>query len=86
LAFGLEIHWPLQQEHHHADDEVRVVLHGAGIFGFVPPEGEAFELEVEKGDWIVIPAFTRHYFYLTAEQTIIALRVFKESPQWEAIY
>ena len=73
-------------EHHHEDDEVRVILHGAGIFGFVPKTGDAFELVVQKGDWIVVPAMTRHYFYLTDVQTIIALRVFKDSPQWEAIY
>ena len=73
-------------EHHHEDDEVRVILHGAGIFGFVPKIGDAFELMVQKGDWIVVPALTRHYFYLTDEQTIIALRVFKDSPKWEAIY
>jgi len=73
-------------EHHHEDDEVRVILHGAGIFGFVPPVGGAFELLVQKGDWIVVPALTRHYFYLTETQTIIALRVFKDSPKWEAIY
>jgi 1,2-dihydroxy-3-keto-5-methylthiopentene dioxygenase len=73
-------------EHHHEDDEVRVILHGAGIFGFVPQKGDAFELVVQKGDWIVVPALTRHYFYLTDTQTIIALRVFKDSPKWEAIY
>ena len=73
-------------EHHHTDDEVRVVLHGAGIFGFVPSVGDPFELEVQRGDWIVVPALTRHYFYLTETQTIIALRVFKDSPKWEAIY
>jgi 1,2-dihydroxy-3-keto-5-methylthiopentene dioxygenase len=73
-------------EHHHEDDEVRVILHGAGIFGFVPEKGDAFELVVQKGDWIVVPALTRHYFYLTDVQTIIALRVFKDSPKWEAIY
>jgi len=29
-------------EHHHEDDEVRVILHGAGIFGFVPKEGAIY--------------------------------------------
>jgi 1,2-dihydroxy-3-keto-5-methylthiopentene dioxygenase len=75
-------------EHHHTDDEVRVILHGEGIFGIVPPtgKGDPFEVLLTQGDWIVIPENTRHYFYLTEEKTVIALRIFKENPQWEAIY
>ena len=75
-------------EHHHTDDEVRVILHGEGIFGIIPPagKGEPFEVSLTQGDWIVIPENTRHYFYLTEENTVIALRVFKDNPQWEAIY
>ena len=73
-------------EHHHTDDEVRVILHGEGIFGIVSPTGETFELSLTQGDWIVIPAYTRHYFYLGATQTVIALRVFKDTAGWEAIY
>jgi 1,2-dihydroxy-3-keto-5-methylthiopentene dioxygenase len=75
-------------EHHHADDEVRVILHGEGIFGILPPtgKGDPFEVSLTQGDWIIVPANTRHYFYLTDAQTVIALRVFKDNPQWEAIY
>jgi|GEM_PF-6491615 len=72
--------------HHHEDDEVRVMLYGAGIFGFTPEAGDPFELLLERGDWIIVPAYTKHYFYLTDEQTVIALRLFKENPKWEAIY
>jgi 1,2-dihydroxy-3-keto-5-methylthiopentene dioxygenase len=80
-----------RREHHHADDEVRVVLAGAGVFGFVatePGTGEAssFEIRVRQGDWLVIPAQTRHYFYIEPNQSIIALRVFKDTLGWEAIY
>ena len=75
-------------EHHHTDDEVRVILHGEGIFGIIPSavKGEPFEVLLSQGDWIIVPANTRHYFYLTDTQTVIALRIFKENPQWEAIY
>jgi 1,2-dihydroxy-3-keto-5-methylthiopentene dioxygenase len=75
-------------EHHHTDDEVRVILHGEGIFGIIPSagKGEPFEVSLTQCDWIVIPENTRHYFYLTEENTVIALRVFKDNPQWEAIY
>jgi cupin superfamily acireductone dioxygenase involved in methionine salvage len=77
---------PFEREHHHADDEVRVILLGEGVFGICPPETRAFALKLEVGDWIVIPAHTRHWFTLTHVQTVVALRVFKEAPQWEAIY
>jgi 1,2-dihydroxy-3-keto-5-methylthiopentene dioxygenase len=73
-------------EHHHTDDEVRVILHGEGIFGIVTPTGETFEVSLTQGDWIVIPAYTRHYFYLGEAQTVIALRVFKDTAGWEAVY
>jgi 1,2-dihydroxy-3-keto-5-methylthiopentene dioxygenase len=75
-------------EHHHTDDEVRVILHGEGIFGIIPSagKGDPFEVSLTQGDWIVIPENTRHYFYLTCANTVIALRVFKNNPQWEAIY
>jgi 1,2-dihydroxy-3-keto-5-methylthiopentene dioxygenase len=72
--------------HHHEDDEVRVVLYGAGIFGFTPEAGDPFELELTRGDWIIVPAYTKHYFYLTDAQNVIALRLFKDNPKWEAIY
>jgi len=72
--------------HHHVDDEVRLVLSGSGIFGVIPPEGEPFEIHVHKGDFIVIPAYTCHWFMLTDEGHITALRIFKTQAGWEAIY
>jgi 1,2-dihydroxy-3-keto-5-methylthiopentene dioxygenase len=75
-----------EKEHHHSDDEVRVILHGTGIFGLLPPKQSAFELELSAGDWIVLPAYTRHWFTLAEDKTALALRVFKSNPQWQAIY
>lgn len=76
--------------HHHTDDEVRLILHGEGIFGFVPEAGaeaaSPFELSVRAGEWIIIPAYTLHYFYLGPAQTALAVRLFRENPRWEAIY
>jgi 1,2-dihydroxy-3-keto-5-methylthiopentene dioxygenase len=74
------------KEHHHTDDEVRAVLSGRGVFGIVPPEGEPFEIHVEAGDLIVVPAYTRHWFTLYPEQFITALRVFKTPAGWKALY
>lgn len=74
------------KEHHHTDDEVRVVLYGHGIFGIVPPAGEPFEIHVEAGDLLVVPAYTRHWFTLKDDREIVALRVFKTPDGWTAIY
>lgn len=72
--------------HHHSDDEVRVVLSGEGIFGIVPEEGPPFEIHVETGDLIIVPAFTRHWFTLKESRRIVALRIFKTPAGWTAIY
>lgn len=73
-------------EHHHTDDEVRAVLYGEGVFGIVPPDSEPFEIHVEAGDLLVVPAYTRHWFTLTDRQEIVAMRIFKTPDGWTAIY
>jgi 1,2-dihydroxy-3-keto-5-methylthiopentene dioxygenase len=72
--------------HHHTDDEVRVVLSGNGIFGIVPPDSEPFDIHVQAGDLIVVPAYTRHWFTLAEDRFIVALRVFMTPAGWEAVY
>jgi 1,2-dihydroxy-3-keto-5-methylthiopentene dioxygenase len=73
--------------HHHTDDEVRLTLAGSGIFTIYPtPEHPGIKLIVEAGDWIVIPAGVMHDFTLTDVQEIVALRLFKTNPQWQAHY
>lgn len=74
------------KEHHHSDDEVRVILSGAGIFGIVPPEGDPFEIHVEAGDLLIVPAMTRHWFTLTETKQVVALRIFTTAAGWTAIY
>lgn len=75
-----------RQEHHHTDDEVRLVLAGAGVFGINPLTRPPFEIHVEQGDMIVVPAYTRHWFTLTDERFIVALRVFSDTAGWQAVY
>jgi 1,2-dihydroxy-3-keto-5-methylthiopentene dioxygenase len=74
------------QEHHHTDDEVRVILNGEGIFGIVPDEGSPFEIHMSPGDFIVVPAMTRHWFKLTPLKRVVALRIFTSKAGWTAIY
>ena len=74
------------KEHHHTDDEVRFTVEGEGIFGINPITDEPFEIIVEKGDLLIVPANTRHWFELTEKKNICCIRIFKENPKWEAIY
>ena len=77
---------PFMKEHHHTDDEVRFTVEGEGIFGINPLSDPPFEVYVERGDLLVVPANTRHWFELTEKKNICCIRIFKENPKWEAIY
>ena len=77
---------PFMKEHHHTDDEVRFTVEGEGIFGVNPLTDPPFEIYVEKGDLLVVPANTRHWFELTDKKNICCIRIFKENPKWEAVY
>ena len=77
---------PFKKEHHHTDDEVRFTVEGEGIFGINPLIDPSFEVYVEKGDLLVVPAMTRNWFELNEKKNICCLRIFKENPKWEAVY
>ncbi|MBI3591238.1 MAG: cupin domain-containing protein [Candidatus Melainabacteria bacterium] len=74
------------KEHHHTDDEVRFTVEGEGIFGVNPLTDPLFEVYVQPGDLLVVPANTRHWFNLTDKKNICCIRIFKENPKWEAVY
>ncbi|MEG4069774.1 acireductone dioxygenase [Microcoleus sp. Pol11C2] len=72
--------------HIHADDEVRYIVAGEGIFGFVRPDGSQVELTVQPEEFINVPANTEHWFYLTASQKIKAVRYFTTKEGWTPEY
>lgn len=72
--------------HIHADDEVRYIVAGEGIFGFVRPDGCQVELTVQPEEFINVPANTEHWFYLTAARKIKAVRYFTTSEGWTPQY
>jgi 1,2-dihydroxy-3-keto-5-methylthiopentene dioxygenase len=74
-----------RREHHHADDEVRFVVDGSGVFT-IRRGGLIFDVTVTAGDLIVVPAYTRHWFDLTHERRIKCIRIFKDPAGWVAIY
>jgi 1,2-dihydroxy-3-keto-5-methylthiopentene dioxygenase len=72
--------------HTHADDEVRYIVSGAGIFGFVRPDRSQVELTVEAGEYINVPAGTEHWFYLTEQRRVKAIRYFGDTAGWVPMY
>jgi 1,2-dihydroxy-3-keto-5-methylthiopentene dioxygenase len=75
------------QEHRHAEDEVRFIVKGRGIFYINPENGDAvFSIEIEAGDLINVPAGTKHWFDLCADRTIRAIRLFREKAGWTPQY
>lgn len=73
------------REHHHTDDEVRFVIDGGGVFT-IRQDALIFDVAVEPGDLLVVPAYTRHWFNLTEERKIKCIRIFKDPAGWEAVY
>ncbi len=80
-----EILGKFRREHHHIDDEVRFVVDGGGIFTILK-DGLIFDVNVVPGDLLGVPAYTRHWFDLTAERRIKCIRIFKDPAGWVAIY
>src|SRR3954465_3616338 len=67
-----------KSEHWHAEDEVRFVVEGRGVFPIHPPQGPVAAIEVEPGDLIRVPARTWHWFDLCADRRIRAIRLFQD--------
>jgi 1,2-dihydroxy-3-keto-5-methylthiopentene dioxygenase len=72
--------------HYHVDDEVRYIVAGEGIFGFVRPDGSQVELTVQPEEYINVPANTEHWFYLTQSKRIKAVRYFTTMEGWVPEY
>jgi 1,2-dihydroxy-3-keto-5-methylthiopentene dioxygenase len=72
--------------HTHADGEVRYIVDGEGIFGFVCPDGTQMELTIQAEEYINVPAGTEHWFYLTPQRRIKAVRYFCDMEGWVPEY
>lgn len=72
--------------HYHTDAEVRYIVAGEGVFGFVRPDGSQVELTVQPEEFINVPENTEHWFYLTASQRIKAVRYFTTMEGWTPEY
>jgi len=72
--------------HTHSEDEVRYIVAGEGVFGFVRPDGTQVELTVEPEEYINVPTGTEHWFHLTATRAIKAIRYFTSTAGWSPEY
>lgn len=70
-------------EHTHGEDEVRFFVEGRGLF-CLHIEAEVLQLLCEQGDWIGVPAGTRHWFDMGAAPRFCALRFFNDPAGWVA--
>jgi len=82
----VDITRPYLDCHVHADDEVRYVVDGEGVFGFVLPDGQQVELTVVAEEYINVPARVEHWFHLTASRRIKAVRYFTDTADWTPEY
>lgn len=72
--------------HTHAEDEARYIIDGEGVFGFVLPDGSQVELTVKAQEYINVPAGTKHWFNLTPQRRIKAIRYFTGKEGWVPQY
>lgn len=72
--------------HRHGDDEVRYIVDGSGIFGFVMPDGQQALLTIVAEEYIRVPSETEHWFILDEKKRIKAVRYFTSKEGWVAKY
>lgn len=72
--------------HFHDDDEVRAIVGGEGIFGFIGDDGRQFVLHMVAGEYVSLPKGMWHWFYCTDAKHVTALRLFRENPSWVPHY
>ena len=72
--------------HTHADDEVRYIIDGEGVFGFVRPDRSQVELTIQPEEYINVPSGTEHWFHLTETNRVKAVRYFTTTEGWTPEY
>ncbi len=75
-----------RKEHYHTEDEVRFVVDGEGVFTIRGKDGKLYDVLVQKGDLLIVPAGTWHWFDLTESRRIKCVRIFQTTEGWQALF
>ncbi len=70
-------------EHTHNEDEVRFFVDGAGLFT-LHLEDKVYEVLCERGDFLRVPAQTKHWFDMGPTPHFLAIRIFSNPEGWAA--
>jgi 1,2-dihydroxy-3-keto-5-methylthiopentene dioxygenase len=70
-------------EHTHSEDEVRFFVEGRGLFCLHIGD-EVLQMLCESGDWISVPAGTKHWFDMGSAPHFCAIRFFDNPNGWVA--
>ena len=70
-------------EHIHAEDEARFFVNGSGAF-YINLGDTVAMLVCEAGDFVSVPAGTKHWFDMSANPTFTAIRFFTNPEGWVA--
>ncbi|RUT35956.1 acireductone dioxygenase [Paenibacillus zeisoli] len=74
-----------EQIHTHTEDEIRAIVGGAGTFVIKgSDEIGYFDVNLLPGDLISVPENTVHFFTLTDDRKVVAIRLFVEENGWIA--
>jgi 1,2-dihydroxy-3-keto-5-methylthiopentene dioxygenase len=74
-----------EQVHTHVEDEVRAIAGGNGVF-IIKGKGDTgyFDVELNAGDVISVPENNPHFFTLSDNKHVVAIRLFIETEGWVA--
>ena len=70
-------------EHTHSEDEVRFFVEGRGLF-VIHRAGEVLQVLCETGDFLRVPAGTKHWFDMGSAPHFTAIRFFDNPAGWVA--
>lgn len=72
-------------EHVHDDNEVRFFIDGEGLFCINQDEA-IYQLLCQRGDYIAVPAKTKHWFDMGTKADFKCIRFFENKDGWVAKY
>jgi 1,2-dihydroxy-3-keto-5-methylthiopentene dioxygenase len=72
-------------EHTHSEDEARLFAEGSGAF-YLHTGAQVLQIVCERGDYLRVPAGTRHWFDMGPRPCFTAVRLFTDPAGWVATF